>query len=302
MTTVTHDAITMMICENAIDKMMPEQFITVAERPVGTSAGLKWTLRVYKMKSCYRMRVCLWISGPSVQASGTVSWGGECEGSNVFKCMNLSPGETTIAEDIGTTSIGSSGFVKCDVEFTSHRSGMILPNPSIDNFFQDAPHYASDAEFVVGNDHLKVHRSFLSIISPVLYGYFEHDTQECRTGIITITDFEFKTVKNVIDYAYGRAIGEKTITDVIDMLRFADKYDIKTISKLENILQIDLNADTFATVVQYAWDFDKKELQTKCARYYRQNFQTLTFSTGFVRLTPEIKNGIICAAAALQPE
>uniref|UniRef100_A0A7E4VMP2 BTB domain-containing protein n=1 Tax=Panagrellus redivivus TaxID=6233 RepID=A0A7E4VMP2_PANRE len=297
MAEVVNDVITLFVSERALDSMNPEQFITVTERPIETT-GLKWTLRVYLIDE-YRLSVCLWVSGP-VQARGTVSWGCKTPGTNAFESARLSTGETTIAEGIETRAVGKDGFVKCEVEFTPIYTGVKLPTANIDEFFKDATHFDPDVDIAVGGDRLKVHRSMLSLMSPVFHSYFQHDTQESQTGVINITDFEFKTVQNVIDYVYGRDIEEKPIVEIIDMLRFADKYDIKTVTKLEYVLQSQLTWHTFSKVAQYAWDFNKQNLQTECAQYFRKHSQQLTFSPEFLKLKPKVLKDIICAAA-LQP-
>uniref|UniRef100_A0A7E4ZXD7 BTB domain-containing protein n=1 Tax=Panagrellus redivivus TaxID=6233 RepID=A0A7E4ZXD7_PANRE len=299
MTEIINDVVALPVYEDPIDNMKSEQFITVTERPIGTTTGLNWTLRLYKMPTCCCIRVCLWVSGP-IRASATISWGYRSNGSKNFLSAQLPKGETAIAENIDTRDVGQNGFVKCEVEFTPINTCVKLPMANIHQFFNDATHCGSDIEIVVGDDRLKVHRSMLSLMSPVFQSYFEHDTKESQTGVIDITDFDFNTVQNVIDYAYGRDIEPKSITEITDMLRFADKYDIKTILKLENVLQSNLNLESFCNVAQFAWDLEKQELQTTCAQYFRKHSQHLTFSQDFVQLAPEVLKGII-SAAALQP-
>uniref|UniRef100_A0A7E4VNM2 BTB domain-containing protein n=1 Tax=Panagrellus redivivus TaxID=6233 RepID=A0A7E4VNM2_PANRE len=260
MAKVVRDSIRLSINEVSIDNLDPKLFVSVKERRI-ENTDLKWTLPTFDRR--------------------------------------FSTGETELT-DFETASVGEKGFVKCEIEFVPLYSGVTLPNSTIEEFFKDAPRCESDAEIVVGNNRIKVHRYMLSLMSPVFQAYFQHDTQESQTGVINITDFEFQTVKNVIDFAYGRDIEEKPISEIIGMLQFADKYDIKTITKLENCLHTNLHPETFSTLAQHAWSFDNKELQTKCAQYYRDNVQVIALRHDFVELTPEVQNAVI-RAAALQP-
>uniref|UniRef100_A0A7E4VNC2 BTB domain-containing protein n=1 Tax=Panagrellus redivivus TaxID=6233 RepID=A0A7E4VNC2_PANRE len=293
-----HDTVTMRLYEDALDAMKSEQFIADAERSIGNT-GLKWALRVYKTEFVSMMRICLWVSGP-VHAKGTVSWGSDNSGKKVFNSMQLKTGVTTVVKEVSTCCFGNDGFVKCAVNFVLTNTAAEMPIVNVGEFFEDAAHCVPDAEIVVGDERLKVHRSMLSLMSPVFHSYFEHDTQESQTGVINIIDFEFTTVQNVIDYVYGRKFGYQPITKLIDMLQFADKYDIKTVLRLERKFNTNFHPETFSTVAQYAWNCNRKELQAECAQFFRENLQTLTLSPGFVQLIPEIQSTIICAAASQQ--
>uniref|UniRef100_A0A7E4VDU7 BTB domain-containing protein n=1 Tax=Panagrellus redivivus TaxID=6233 RepID=A0A7E4VDU7_PANRE len=99
--------------------------------------------------------------------------------------------------------------------------------PNYNDMLLNAPHYPPDTDIVVGESTLKVHRHFLCMISSVFHAYFTHDSKEAQTGELQIDDFEFQTVKNVVDHCQGRDIPDLSLQEAFDLLRFADKKHSK---------------------------------------------------------------------------
>uniref|UniRef100_A0A7E4V6T4 BTB domain-containing protein n=1 Tax=Panagrellus redivivus TaxID=6233 RepID=A0A7E4V6T4_PANRE len=203
-----------------------------------------------------------------------------------------------------TKKLGDNGVIRCEITITTFTKAthFHLEVPTMLDLVKYADHCEKDVEILVGKTLvLKVHRYFLSLISPVFQTYFAHKTKEASTGQINITDFDVDTVKNVFSYCYGTDIGRKNVPEIVNMLRFADKYDIKIIThNLEDCLYEDINSKNFATITQYAYDLDRSYMQHKCAMFYRHNHASLTLTAEFGSLSALIKDKLICRAIHIQ--
>uniref|UniRef100_A0A7E4ZU98 BTB domain-containing protein n=1 Tax=Panagrellus redivivus TaxID=6233 RepID=A0A7E4ZU98_PANRE len=167
--------------------------------------------------------------------------------------------------------------------------------------FQDMDHYPTDTELVVDGQSIKVHRHFLCMLSPVFQAFFSHDTRESMTGIIEIKDFKLPVVQLVVDYCYGRDVGNMPVADVIGILRFADKYDIKSVTnKLESYPSASLTIHKFCVVARYAWDLNKEDLKEDCCRFYRRKHAKLTLTRDFADLPMNVREDLLRCAIAFR--
>uniref|UniRef100_A0A7E4VZ37 BTB domain-containing protein n=1 Tax=Panagrellus redivivus TaxID=6233 RepID=A0A7E4VZ37_PANRE len=153
--------------------------------------------------------------------------------------------------------------------------------------------FPTDARITVGNNSLNVHRHVLCMISPVFHAAFAYDTKEAKTSTIDIKEVDFATVKNVIDACYGREYNAKTFDDFMDMLKFADMYEIKPlIEKLEVFLADELKVDSFCVFADYAWNLDKTDLKLKLAEFFSENSSEIVNRLDFVNLDQNISTDI----------
>uniref|UniRef100_A0A7E4USB2 BTB domain-containing protein n=1 Tax=Panagrellus redivivus TaxID=6233 RepID=A0A7E4USB2_PANRE len=171
--------------------------------------------------------------------------------------------------------------IECFVQFETFMP-FLLEMPTVFYLFEDAP---LDFEFIVSSNHLPVHKNFLSLISPVFRAMFANDTLESQTGQVVITDFDFAALKTAIDYCYGRELKIISPDTYVDVLRFADKYMIKAlIEKLEEQIPLNLSTDTFFHFFQYAFDYSKDTVLTKCYIYFKAHQDELKDTTEFFHL------------------
>uniref|UniRef100_A0A7E4URE9 BTB domain-containing protein n=2 Tax=Panagrellus redivivus TaxID=6233 RepID=A0A7E4URE9_PANRE len=105
---------------------------------------------------------------------------------------------------IYTLLVSPGKTIQCDVTFTVHweKSTVFAPLGVYEMIDSSNPR-CFDAVITVETQKINVHRSFLSMISPVFSAAFGPDTKETITGILDIKDFSFETVKNAINYCYG---------------------------------------------------------------------------------------------------
>uniref|UniRef100_A0A7E4VR71 BTB domain-containing protein n=1 Tax=Panagrellus redivivus TaxID=6233 RepID=A0A7E4VR71_PANRE len=137
------------------------------------------------------------------------------------------------------------------------------------SMFIACQHVPTDMELVMESGTVSVHKHFLSMLSPVFHVMFGHDTAESKFGKVKITDFDLETVSVAISFCYGHELKDVPVTVCINLLRFADKYDIKSIfAELEHIPYLNLSIETFFTVTRYAYDCSKNGLLTECAHFF----------------------------------
>uniref|UniRef100_A0A7E4UZR4 BTB domain-containing protein n=1 Tax=Panagrellus redivivus TaxID=6233 RepID=A0A7E4UZR4_PANRE len=116
---------------------------------------------------------------------------------------------------------------------------------------------------------------------------FTHDTAEAKNGEVDITDFDFETVKTAIDFCYGREMKTPSIETVVGMLRFADKYDIKSVTdQLVKMPRLNLSNENFPAIVLYAYDCSKDDLFEECCKFFEDHQNSIVAMEKFITLPP----------------
>uniref|UniRef100_A0A7E4VUB8 BTB domain-containing protein n=1 Tax=Panagrellus redivivus TaxID=6233 RepID=A0A7E4VUB8_PANRE len=175
--------------------------------------------------------------------------------------------------------------IACEADFTFSVPFVCpMPRLTIDGY-----HVPTDFELVVGTKQVKVHRSLLSLISPVFYHMLSHDTVESKLGKIEITDFDFEIVDGAINLCYGSKLGTPSIEIVVGVLRFADKYGMESVTnQFAKIPRFNLSIETFPTIVHYAYDCFESNLFDECCTFFKEH-QKLIFATEkFCQLPPSL--------------
>uniref|UniRef100_A0A7E4VRI9 BTB domain-containing protein n=1 Tax=Panagrellus redivivus TaxID=6233 RepID=A0A7E4VRI9_PANRE len=150
--------------------------------------------------------------------------------------------------------------------------------------------HLNDAVFVVGEnkEEITVNRAFLSLISPVFEAMFSNKTKEAATGRIDVIDFDYETVKDVLDICYGYTYKDKTTLETLDVLRFSDKYEIIGVfNKLNTHLGDSINEYNFFHIVKYAWMYELEQLKSKCRFFFKQNEDKIRKNTELDNVAPE---------------
>uniref|UniRef100_A0A7E4ZS36 BTB domain-containing protein n=1 Tax=Panagrellus redivivus TaxID=6233 RepID=A0A7E4ZS36_PANRE len=186
--------------------------------------------------------------------------------------------------------------IRCSVEF---QVGVPLSFLKA-RLFESCSHVDTDLELVMESGSVKVHKSLLSLISPVFHAMFLHDTVELKSKKVEITDFDFDVVKAAIDFCYDRA-ELLSVELIVGMLRFGDKYDIKTITvQLETILPCNLTIATFCLIVQYAYDCSRPGLLSECSKFFKRHQLQITAMGTFAALPPQLVVNVLKGAFHLK--
>uniref|UniRef100_A0A7E4W6T7 BTB domain-containing protein n=1 Tax=Panagrellus redivivus TaxID=6233 RepID=A0A7E4W6T7_PANRE len=146
-------------------------------------------------------------------------------------------------------------------------------------------HIPTDFEVHCGDDHYKVHKEGLIQLSPVFKAMIEHNDTESSSNMIEINDFDFKAVETTLNCCYWRTCGKISVETAVNVLRFAEKYIITDdFSPIEEMLERNLSATNFCTVLHCAIDCDKPDLFTKCANFYKSNEDAIKTTEFFLAL------------------
>uniref|UniRef100_A0A7E4UWC2 BTB domain-containing protein n=1 Tax=Panagrellus redivivus TaxID=6233 RepID=A0A7E4UWC2_PANRE len=163
-------------------------------------------------------------------------------------------------------------------------------------FYESCAHVEKDLMLVVENKKIKVHRHYLALISPVFHAILSHPSM-AKSKFLKVADFAVPTVHTVIQLCYGHLFTKIDVPLVIDMLRFIDKYDIKSARiELEAYLDENLTAENFTTIVKYAYTFSREPLMTICGTFYIDNQVDITKLREFVDMDPIIIASVLKTA------
>uniref|UniRef100_A0A7E4ZPR7 BTB domain-containing protein n=1 Tax=Panagrellus redivivus TaxID=6233 RepID=A0A7E4ZPR7_PANRE len=164
-------------------------------------------------------------------------------------------------------------------------------------------HVPTDFELIIDSNRLQIHKSLLSLISPVFHAMLSNDTAESRSGRLEITDFDVETVKTAIDFCYGREMETHSVETIFEILRFADKYDIKAVTSLvEKMPQQSLSILTFSAIIRYANDFFKDDLFNECCEFFKVHQKEIVETEKFTMLAPTLVARLLKQAFDLETE
>uniref|UniRef100_A0A7E4V3P1 BTB domain-containing protein n=1 Tax=Panagrellus redivivus TaxID=6233 RepID=A0A7E4V3P1_PANRE len=286
------------LSEAFVDDLDGNQRFFKYEDSFNNSDGLRTSFRMYKNRSDDSFRISLRVYGAVFNVSGIIRVG-------ILEEYDVPPTTVTplkerIVVDRVFVEETETISVKVKLEVVVDDALFDLGGPTAAELLADSTEDTTDVTIVVGNDRLKVHRGYLSMISPVFCAMFAHDCAEAKSGVVNITDFDFETVKNALEYCYGKNTGVKSTLEVVGMLRFADKYNIQTVIKrFEKALASKINNKNFCDVVHYAWELGRKKLISKCIDFFRQEHFNITLTPAFVRLPVAVREGIIQGAVSV---
>uniref|UniRef100_A0A7E4VZC1 BTB domain-containing protein n=1 Tax=Panagrellus redivivus TaxID=6233 RepID=A0A7E4VZC1_PANRE len=292
---------------NNIDlNLRPGEKLTKPLQQIPGIENVDWTYSLEKHRRiesvpsrylCFTLRV----NGP-VQAKCTIT----IDGTPFSKVLTKYKGQTAVTlydfldlDDLPGYLVDGKFKLICDLEFEFSVPWTFMRH----SVFYSCEHIDFDFDLVVDNRCIKVHKQFISFISPVFHAALTHRTKEARTGKLKITDFEYHILEAAINFCYGRDIIDFSVDNIIGILRFADKYDIKSvIIELENLLSINLTKNTFSQVYHFASDCCKQYLLAKCVQFFRINHHDVKHVKEFCELPPQLVANLLETAFYLNDD
>uniref|UniRef100_A0A7E4VPS8 BTB domain-containing protein n=1 Tax=Panagrellus redivivus TaxID=6233 RepID=A0A7E4VPS8_PANRE len=151
--------------------------------------------------------------------------------------------------------------------------------------------------FKVGDESVLMNKAILTSISPVFHAMFDHDTKEAKINVVEIKDFDIDTVYKVMYFCLGIELNNLTTKESIEMLKFADKYDIQGLQKyFEAVLIASITADNICDIVNYAWTYSRDTVNTKCACFFSKSSESVVLTSAFADLEPTVMSSLVKAA------
>uniref|UniRef100_A0A7E5A1M1 BTB domain-containing protein n=1 Tax=Panagrellus redivivus TaxID=6233 RepID=A0A7E5A1M1_PANRE len=157
--------------------------------------------------------------------------------------------------------------------------------PGIRTDFHEYNNVLTDFQIHCGNDHYEVHKDVLSKISPVFEAMLRHNFVEKSSNKLKIDDFDFKTLETALNFIYGRPCPPLSVKLGINVLHFANKYNITDIfTQLEKVLLYNLSATNFCVILRYADDCAKTKFFAECAMFYKNNERIINITEDLTTL------------------
>uniref|UniRef100_A0AC34PY62 BTB domain-containing protein n=1 Tax=Panagrolaimus sp. JU765 TaxID=591449 RepID=A0AC34PY62_9BILA len=162
--------------------------------------------------------------------------------------------------------------VKLKIKFISENVEVVDEPPHTvalldDEKFKDFTINAEDTE-------IKVHKCVLTMASPVFAAMFESHTKEFKEGRVEIEDFDFETIKAGVKLMYTRKNpDELSLNSLLNLYKFADKYDLFDMEKVLEILTEKLCLETIPEITKFSKVNSMDELYEKCVDFYAKDFE-----------------------------
>ncbi|KAI6181260.1 Speckle-type POZ protein B-like protein [Aphelenchoides besseyi] len=134
----------------------------------------------------------------------------------------------------------------------------------------------ADAEIHVEDKVFKVSRLMVSIKSPVFRAMFDKETQEQKSGVVTIKDFEAEMVEKMLIYIYKGEVAD--LEEVaVQLLPVADCYQVNDLVKkcYDSILS-NLTAEIALPILELAVERDHlKDFQDRVFKFAHKNYSAI---------------------------
>uniref|UniRef100_A0A7E4W679 BTB domain-containing protein n=1 Tax=Panagrellus redivivus TaxID=6233 RepID=A0A7E4W679_PANRE len=278
MSIIVHDSI--------VVEVPDEKKVKPPPRVISGAKGLKWQLEVYPVRrSNPNTEVYIRVIGGSVKIHAWITGGG------VTKTMVQSFAD---GESYGLTALCSVADLRLHSNLVSCLLKVEIPIIAPVTLQELNTNSKEICRIVVGAEHINVNRGFLVMASPVFASLFEGDAATIE--VISIDSFSIATVRECLNYTYGHEIGEKSVTEVLNMLDFGHQYKMAPlIDKLEEFLKSRLTVETFAAIAAYGWKYERIQIQNECGQVFHHN-KKIVERRDFVELDTVVVVGVLKAA------
>uniref|UniRef100_A0A7E4VVA0 BTB domain-containing protein n=1 Tax=Panagrellus redivivus TaxID=6233 RepID=A0A7E4VVA0_PANRE len=273
--TVFEDAFNISLEKNA-NGTFPEGKMASAHRPIMGSKGISWWAEYYVQED--HVFISIHASGGCTNFDGRI----QCGQHNFELYGEFQTDYVSVI--FGFLHGGENCVITCSGKFSDFDSNICFKPTAtpLYEFVNSTDHCPYDMMFKVGDSGIEAHRALLAIVSPVFAAMFNANTKEADTGVVQLEDCSLETVQNVLELCYGCDGVERTAKELVDMLKFVDKYGITVlVDKLEACLPSHITVEGFAPVAEYAWIYEKPFLQAQCARFFIDNHAQLAESQEF---------------------
>uniref|UniRef100_A0A7E4VUP6 BTB domain-containing protein n=1 Tax=Panagrellus redivivus TaxID=6233 RepID=A0A7E4VUP6_PANRE len=283
------DSITFTLNEaDLTGKKVGEELRTMA-RDVPSMNGVQWWIDYYPAgedEDCKNHLSVFLVTSAAVSATFRFKIDHSCIHQSFTQTFgqektNYGPPKFASHEELHPLFVNGKLWITCEVEFyVSVPFACLAPRLA-----QHCGHVPVDFEIVVGSNRLQVHKSLLSLMSPVFHAMLAPNS----AGVpfkVDIKGFDFETVKATIDFCYGREMETPSVETVVAMLRFAYHYGIKCVTvQLERMARLGLSTETFYTIVRYAYQCSNDALFDDCCDFFENNQSDVVATEKFKTLS-----------------
>jgi len=157
----------------------------------------------------------------------------------------------------------------------------------------------SDMTLKVEDKVYPVHKAILAARSPVFAAMFNHDLEETKLGVVSITDLDTEVLREMLKFIYtGKVAQLDTMADAL--LAAADKYALERLKIMcEEALASNLSIENVCDILILADLHNAKQLKNIAIDYTNSHAQEVTEQPAWKRLIKNHSNLVAEAFSAL---
>uniref|UniRef100_A0A914Y082 BTB domain-containing protein n=1 Tax=Panagrolaimus superbus TaxID=310955 RepID=A0A914Y082_9BILA len=181
----------------------------------------------------------------------------------------------------GKVSVTVSGSFSFTEKSSNCLSMIYDPTEWKAKFVETLPH---DFDIIVDNENIQISKLFLATESDVFERMFEANFTEATERKVVIQGYSMDTVKNAIDYCYGKDIGAfiNEEENAIQLLLFTNQYNFVTLKpKMEKYFSSKISPENIEKLAAISDKANALELRQSC----------VNFVQGLLNTSPTWPNG-----------
>lgn len=141
----------------------------------------------------------------------------------------------------------------------------------------------TDFTFNVGESSFKVHKSILSVRSPVFYAMFNQNLSEKTRNVVNVPDIHPIAFNEMLRFIYtGNVKDLKNYS--FEILEAADKYQIEELKEMCEKVFCDITVREAPSILLHADRHNAKNLRLKTVKFLRQNIKEAIATSEFGEL------------------
>ncbi|CAD6186161.1 unnamed protein product [Caenorhabditis auriculariae] len=141
----------------------------------------------------------------------------------------------------------------------------------------------TDFTIEVGGKELRVHKAVLAARSPVFLAMLSHtDTNEAKTGVLTISDMDYDVAHEMVSYIYCGKTSKDISEIATDLLIAADKYRLEELkSHCEKYLAENLAPENACTLLILGDVYGAPRLRARAVHFILRHPKQITSTSGW---------------------
>lgn len=129
-----------------------------------------------------------------------------------------------------------------------------------------------DVTIEVGGESFRAHKNILSARSDVFRAMFAHKCRESTTNVVHLEDTTADVWKEVLKFLYTARFSPLGTTDVGDILKVADKYNLSSLKTVcTHHLAKQINVDNLEQMLLLSYMHKADFLKTACMNYMKHS-------------------------------
>ncbi|XP_077976155.1 kelch-like protein 7 [Styela clava] len=133
-----------------------------------------------------------------------------------------------------------------------------------------------DFKILVGSEKILAHRNILSANSKYFEAMFTHNTEEKKSGEVTLKEVDQVCVKNCVDYMYSCEISSP-YEKLGDLLHVATMMQLHEVCHgIIELLEENLDPESYFVTKKLSSMYNLKSLEERCEEFVLENFEEIS--------------------------